>query len=289
MAGSGTGPYFWRSQGSGSSVAYKTPTAQTFLSTGSQTGWLFTVSGWTGTLAVGDTYTNNSNTYTVQGAQTNGTGQTLFMSGTGATSGGTLTKSVSASGPATITFSAKIATALYTTPTPTTPIYLRVRVVGGGGGGGGSGTGSPASGTVGNASWFGANLVLCNGGALGTAAGAGGLGGTVTITTITQLVSAPGSAGQNPDATSTTLNAFGGDGGAGVFAGAGLGGSAGGAGNSAIANSGSGGGGGGGGAASYAASGGGGAGGYAEAFISNPIASYPYIVGASAAGGRKTG
>ncbi len=129
------------SQGGGSTAmtwstvaGLSAPTEQIFTSTGTQTGWLFTVST-TSTLAVGDTYTNNSNTYTVQVALTAQSGQVLWMSGTGATSGTTLTRSAGA-GTASITFSAKVASATYTTPA--SALFLKVTGTGGGGGGGGT-------------------------------------------------------------------------------------------------------------------------------------------------------
>jgi hypothetical protein len=111
-------------------------TRQLFTSTGTQTGWLFSISAIGSTATVGAVYTNNSNNFTVVTSALAGS-TFLFASGTGATTGGTLTLS-SGSGPATITFSAKQALATYTTSTLAAAI--KVTVVGAGGGGGGCGT-----------------------------------------------------------------------------------------------------------------------------------------------------
>lgn len=255
---------------------------------GSQTGWVFTVSAWTGTLAIGDTYTNNAHTYTVQAAQTNGTGQTLFMSGTGATSGSTLTKAVSASGPATITFSATVATATYTTPTsPRSPIALRVRAVGGGGGGGGGGT-SGGTGTGGGLTLFGPVMVTASGGTGGTAGGTGfANGGTGAVTTVTALAAMQGGGGGNSSSDTTGTGQSGTQGGGSYFGGQGAGGSPVGGGQSGGPNTGGGGGGGGSNVTAAFAGGGGGSGGYAEAQISgaNILVTFPYAVSTTGAGG----
>lgn len=256
---------------------------------GSQTGWVFTVSGWTGTIVAGDTYTNNSNTYTAQTVtQTNGTGQTLFMSGTGATSGSTLTKAVSASGPATMTFSSKIATATYTTPTsPRSPIALRIRMVGSGGGGGGGGTGG-GTGTVGNASVFGPVMMLAQGGTGGDSGGTGfANGGSASVATITALITAQGGGGGNSSSDTAATGQSGTQGGGSYFGGQGAGGSPVAGGQSGGANTGGGGGGGGCNVTAAFAGGGGGAGGYAEAQASgaNLLATFPYAVATAASGG----
>lgn len=258
-------------------------------STGSQVGWLFTVTGWTGTIVAGDTYTNNGHTYTAQMAtQTNGSsGQTLFMSGTGATSGTTLTKAVSASGPATITFSANLATALYTTPTSPSPLYLEVYAYGGGGGGSGTGTsgvGAPGSGLT---TFFGANVLTAPGG-VGQTSTIGGSGGSApTVSGATSLDAYVGSAGGNCQGTTTSTNTNGADGAASVLGGAGVGGSPASTGGAAVTNSGSGGGGAGGGAAGFTCGGGGSAGSYIRAFMAgaNMLASFPYAIGTGGAGG----
>lgn len=187
------------------------PTVQSFVATGSQTGWGFTVSSANAT--VGATYTNNSNTYTVLSTIASGT--LLFVSGTGATSGGTLTKATG-SGDATITFSSKVASATYTTPGNV--LSLKVTLVGGGGSGGGgnvvitnnvgggggggastcivyitspaasypyvigtggSGPASATNGNVGLPSYFNAQTYIAGGGAAGTYSGGGGAPGGI--------------------------------------------------------------------------------------------------------------
>lgn len=194
-SGSNANPTFRALVSADLSPGYIVPTIQKFTSTGSQTGWLFTVTGWTGTIVAGDTYTNNGHTYTAQAVtQTNGSsGQTLFMSGTGATSGGTLTKATSASGPATITFSATLATATYTSPANV--LYIRLRALGGGGGGSGSGTTGAGNGVSGTSTFFGANAVIATGGIGGLYESTSGIGGTCTLGTAIGLALAGGYGG----------------------------------------------------------------------------------------------
>lgn len=261
------------------------PTSQKFLATGTQTGWLFTIST-SSTVAVGDTYTNNSNTYTVQGALTAQSGQVLYMSNAAATSGATLTRATGA-GTSSITFSATMATATYTTPAST--LYIKVREVGGGGGGAGSASsandgGTGASGTV---TAFGANLLTANGGTGGSKT-AGGTGGANTIGTgPVSLLNLTGGTGSGPTISVAGAACGGGMGANSPLGGAGLGSNtSSGVGQDAITNSGSGAGG----AASHGGTvvnggTGGGAGGYIEARISTPAASYPYLVGGGGAGG----
>lgn len=134
--------YFFRSGGSGSLTA---PTKQAFSSTGTQSGLLFTISTST-TCAVGDTYTNNGNTYTVLNALSAVSGQVLYMSGTGGTSGATLTRATGA-GTASVTFSANITLATYTLPAGTK--WIKVTLIGGGGGGGGTASTAASAGTGG--------------------------------------------------------------------------------------------------------------------------------------------
>lgn len=284
----------------GNATALKAPTYQIFTSTGTQTGWLFTVTGWTGTIVAGDTYTNNGNTYTAQmPSQTNGgSGATLFMSGTGTTSGTTLTKATSASGPATITFSATAVTASYTVPSSPTPLYIEVEVQGSGGGGGGSGS-SAVSGSAGNQTYFGANITSVGGGGAadggssadpGSAGGGGGVATTTTNTAttgVTFILSLVGNSG-------SMATTFGGSGNSG--AGGGLGGASifGGVGtptfqsapNATTANSGSGGSGA---AASDYPGGGGGSGAYVKLQMNTAAYSggstFPYIVGTGGSGG----
>ena len=269
---------------SGNTAVLKTPTIQTFTSTGTQTGWLFTVSSWTGTIVAGDTYTNNGHTYTAQMiTQTNGTGQTLFMTGPGGTSGSTLTKSSSASGPATITFSAEVATATYTTPTNPSPLYLGIKIVGGGGGGGGGGTGSPVNGSTGTNSYFGPNILTANAGLGGANNGAGGTGGTASIGTATGNCNSGGYGGPPSDGSTSGFGA-GGIGGVNIFGGAGTGQLAQ-AGVVAIANTGAGGGGGGGSGLNSYPGAGGGASGFCDVLITSPASTYPYVIGGGGAGG----
>ncbi len=259
--------------------ALTNPTLTQLISTGTQTGWLFTIST-SSTVAVGDTYTNNSNTYTVQGALTATSGQVLYMSGTGATSGTTLTRSAG-SGTSSITFSTKLATATYTTPSPA-PLYIKVTVVGGGGGGGGSGTPGASAGTVGKDSFFGANLLSAlrggagNNGSTGAAGDPAGVG--IPGAGVLLLFNSGGGSGSPGQAIVATT--AGGIGGSSYLAGGGRGGTVGGGGGNAQTNSGAGGGG----ASSGSGSGGGGggaAGGTMSGIITgaNLISSFPYIVG----------
>jgi hypothetical protein len=275
---------------------FKALTVQAFTSTGTQTGWLFTISTST-TCAVGDTYTNNGNTYTVQGALSAQSGAVLFMSGTGATSGTTLARSAG-SGTSSVTFSTKIATATYTTPSSPSPVYLEIIQVGGGGGGSGSGTVTGTAATSGTASYFGANIVTTNGGALGSFNGSGGIGGTASVGSAgTQLFAIAGTGGSGSAADGSTgvgVSQAGGAGGPSILSGAGgapgAAGTTGLAGIAAAANSGSGGSGGSCGNTNASFSGGGGgAGGGASAIIAAPAASYPYAIGAAgSAGGAGT-
>ena len=268
---------------SGNTSALKAPTFQSFTSTGTQTGWQFSVTSANAT--VGATYTNNSNTYTVQGTISAGT--TLYMSGTGATSGSTLTKS-SGTGDATITFSSKLATATYTTPTGPSPLYLKVRIVGGGGGGSNSGTAAgTTSGGNGTSSVFGANLIVCGGGQGGVwNSGYGGSGGTASLGTGPSGLAIVGQngGGFSENLTSSATNLAGGYGGNAPFFNGGGSGQANGTGQAGVTNTGGGGAGGGtGGAASTLSGAGGGGGGFVEAYISSPASSYPYIIGSGGA------
>ncbi len=276
------------------SIFNNVPTVQRFTATGTQTGWLFTIST-SSNVAVGDTYTNNSNTFTVEGALTAQSGQVLFMSGTGSTSGTTLTRATG-SGTSSITFSVKVATAHYTVPS-TAPVYLRFRVVGAGAGGGGSGT-SGNNGSVGTTSAFGANIGTCfggTGGGGGTSSleGAGGAGGGYTFGATASILKIMGISGQAglaaPVAAAFGNNATvcisGSGGGSHLSKGAtgikitiGVDG---------FANTGEGGGGGGGAGGVCYPAGGGGAGGYVEGLIMSPVANatYPYVIGTGGAGG----
>lgn len=263
--------------------ALAAPTIQKFTSTGTTTGWLFTIST-SSTVAVGDTYTNNGNTYTVLGALTAQTGQVLFTSGASAPlSSGTLTRATGA-GTASITFTASTALATYTPPTNPAPLWIEIEMVGGGGaGGGGSTSGSGGSGT---SSLFGANILSAsgglgggnfNGGTSGGAA-AGGGGATVNSPAISRIAMTGSTSAAGFTNSATTTTPSGSQGAAGPWGGAGNGGAALTAGGSAAANSGSGGGGQGATSGTGSAAGGG-AGGYLKAVISNPATTYPYCIG----------
>ena len=264
----------------GNTNILKAPTQTVLTSTGSVTGELFTTSSANAT--VGATYTNNSNTYTV--LQTISSGTTLFMSGTGATSGSTLTKA-SGTGDATITFSNAQAMATYTTPTSPSPIYLEIEAVGGGGGGAASASvGSPAPGTT---TAFGTNLIVCGGGGAGTST-TGATGGTAAVNSPASGIAVTGAPGQGATVnTNSSASSGGGQGGGSPFGGAGGGAGPNGSGTSASTNSGSGGGGAG--QTTSASSGsGGGAGGYVRALVTAPSATYFYTIGAGGAGGSST-
>lgn len=261
--------------------ALTAPVVTKFTATGTTTGYLFTVTSANAT--VGATYTNNGNTYTVQGTIASGT--QLFCSQAAAPqASGTLTKSAG-SGDATITFSSARATATYTPSTSPAPLYIRVRAVGPGGGGGGSGSaGGGTAGTAGSApTVFGPNLVSCGagGGGASSGAGIGGTGGAAAATGLTGIVVDGGYGSNGPNAAT----GWGGNGGVSFFGGAGQGGSFS-AGNALAAKANSGSGGGGGGSnISIVSGGGGGAGGFVDVSITSVSTSYPYAVGTKGAGG----
>ena len=163
--------------------------------------------------------------------------------------------------------------------TPANVAYLEVTIIGGGGGGGGGGA-TGASGVVGGNSQFGG--WIAGGGNFGGAGGAGP-GGAPSGTTPTWAVVG----GTGNSANNATSYATGGGGGNSSLGGAGGGGAPpSGAGYYAQTNTGSGGGGG---AATSNASGNGGGGGGAGAtvfvLITNPAASYSYLIGAAGTGG----
>lgn len=259
------------------------PTVQKFLSTGSTTGYLFTVTSANAT--AGATYTNNGNTYTVLKTIT---GETrLFTSQASAPqSSGTLTKS-GGTGDTTITFSSALATGTYTTPTSPSPLYISIRAVGGGGGSSGSGTAGAGDGGDGGDTVFGpvtagggkkGQWTTSPGGAGGSASlgagpigialtgGSGSGGGTVSSSGILMI----GAAGGN--------SALGGGGGGGGFSTlTGMAGSTNtGGGGGAAATS----------AANSIAGSSGGGGGFIDALILSPLDStYSYAVGAAGSAG----
>lgn len=164
-----------------------------------------------------------------------------------------------------------------TMSTGNTPVQIKIRMIGGGGGGS---CGAPGPGGNGGASSF-FSVVASSGiggtycAALPCPASSGGTGGLGTAS----LRIRGGWGGISFDASGQTIN--GGDGGIGVFGGAGQGGIPNvPTGIAAVPNSG----GGGGGCASQEPGSGGGAGEYVEIIITSPSASYPYVVGAGGVG-----
>lgn len=228
------------------------PTITRLTSTGTTTGYFFTVTSANAT--VGATYTNNGNTFTV--LSTISAGTQLFCSGALApTASGTLTKATG-TGDATITFSANQAMATYTTPA--NAVRLKIRQVAGGGGGGG--------GTAGGFTLFGTALFICGGGSNGATAQTAGAGGTPTVGTLPSGATAfslnGGGGGMGAQNTQDTY----GVGGSSAFGGGG----------SSVSNGAPNTGGGGGGGP--VRGGGGGAGSYIEGTIPNPVATYYYAV-----------
>jgi hypothetical protein len=274
----------WQVAGAGGFIQ---PTVQKFLTTGTTTGYLFTVTSANAT--VGATYTNNGNTYTVLGTISAGT-QLFTSQPLAPTASGTLTKA-SGTGDATITFSANTPLGTYTTPANVA--FIRIQMIAGGGGGGasGTGTGGASNGTAGGTTVFGSNLLVANGGAGtpgGSGAASGGAGGTASLGSGPIGIALTGGYGGGPQVESSAGEFLaGGGGGVSPFGGAGT--------SSynanalpAIANTGSGGAGGttsavGG---QYAA-GGGGVGGYIDCILQNPGggSTFPYCIGAAGAGG----
>jgi hypothetical protein len=268
------------------------PTRQKFTSTGTTAGRIFTITA--GNATVGATYTNNGQTFTV--LSTIAAGTTLFASGAGTPlASGTLTKA-SGTGDATLTFSASIATAAYTTPANVK--WLRVRLCAAGSGGTGSGLAAGTNSTAGGPTYFGADLLKAIGGGAVTGGynpgGAGGTGGSIGAGATGDITA--GQAGDTGQYTATGnqyLNS--GRGGSNAFQGGGAAVGNAGTGIAGTANTGGGGSGGGGFITAGAVSGsGGGAGEYIEAIISNPLTINGgvmyYAVGTGgAAGGAGTG
>lgn len=267
------------------------PTIQKLLSTGTTTGYLFTIST-SSTVAVGDTYTNNGNTYTVLGALSAQSGQVLFMSQAAAPlASGTLTRATGA-GTASITFTSEIALATYTKPTSPAPLYIKVTMVGGGGGGGASSTASDgATGAAGTGSFFGSNLLSAggglggHGGSTGASEPGGGTGGSASLGTGPIGLAINGNGGNYGWNMIVNQYAPGGAGAPSALGGAaqmpflGLP-------SNAAANSGAGGGGAGiNTGTNQQSGGGGGSGGFVSATILSPSATYPYLVGSGGAGG----
>ena len=272
----------WNSVGSNwQALSFKAPTQQTFLIGVPTAYYTFTTSALSSQVVAGAVYTNNGTSFgVIYTANTGATTVVAYASAGGTPTGsGTLTFS-SGTGPATITFSASPANGTYQLPTNPSPLYLRVKLVGGGSGGSGSGT-SPGNGGAGANTTF--STFLTAGGGAATSGTIGGLGGTNTVSTGTAVVNVAGSAGGG---ASDAVNANGQAGGASFFGGSGKGGSggAGTTGSAGAANSGGGGGGAGTGA-TISAGGGGGSGGYIEYLVTNPSATYTFVVGVGGTAG----
>lgn len=259
------------------------PTIQKFTSTGSTTGYRFTITS--GSATAGATYTNNGNTYTVLATIASQT--TLFCSQASAPqASGTLTKS-SGIGDATIAFSVAVALATYTPAANV--LYIRVKMVGGGGGGGGGGGAGAGTGGTGGTTTFGSNLLVANGGTGGTNAASSvngnGAGGSASLGSGPIGTALSGGNGGPANSNNTGDISMGSFGASSPFGGAGNPAANTSGGGSAIANTGSGGGGAGGPAASYSGCGGG-AGGFIDALISAPAATYPYVIATAGTGGN---
>lgn len=266
----------------GGSSSFVAPTIQRFLSTGTGTGSLFTVTSANAT--IGATYTDvNSIVLTV--LNTISAGTLLFMSGFDplGTPSGTLTKA-SGTGDATITFTAVEKLGTYTTPVSPTPLYLEIEMSGGGGGGGGNGTSGGSSGGPGGITTFGTSLLIANGGAaglLGTTVGGGmgGAGGTATINSGPTGISITGGSGDDLSDVSGASGTGGGDNALGGGAGQGNP-------TAKVGSSNTGGGGGGAvGSSTLNGGGGGGAGGYIKTLITSPSGTYFYTVGVAGTAG----
>lgn len=273
---------FWRGDGTwatpsgGSSTTFFAPVAQRF-GAGSGTynePYVFVISS--GSATANATYTNNSITFTVYATVSSAT--LIYLSGSGApTASGTLTKT-SGTGDATLTFSAFKA-----------PLSIEVLLAGGGGGGGGAGTGGAANGSQGNNSTFGSSLLTASSGGGGQInGGSPGAGGAITVNSpAIDIGSFAGGPGGNVAALALASGGIGGN----NMLGGGSGGCNGNnsqTANAAAANTGSGGGGGGGGSANSGGAGGGAAGAI-RALLSNPSATYSYVVGTGGAGGGPAG
>lgn len=274
----GSSPTYW----SNYALAQRTaPTVQKFTSTGTTSGYLFTVTSANAT--VGAVYTNNGHSFTVLGTIAGGT--QLYTSGTLApTATGTLTKS-SGTGDATITFS--LATALATYTTPANALYLKVTMVGGGGGGGCAGNTNGNAGTI---SVFGTSLLTASGGGAGLAAQTGGTGGAASLGTALGVAYTGASGESGSSWTVTGSSSISGPrGGSTPLGGAGPGGLGAGAAPAAVANTGSGGGGGGSTSTTIATGGAGGAGGFVHAILTSPSSTYYYAVGTGGTGSSGAG
>jgi len=263
------------------------PTVTNLTTTGTTTGYLFTVTSANAT--VGATYTNNGHTFTVLATIASGT--QLYCSGALAPlSSGTLTKS-GGTGDATIAFSAALALATYTAPSSPAPLYLEIDIVGGGAGAFGSGSSSGSTPGAGTQTIFGTGLIICPGGGIGSYGSTPGLGGAAPTIGAGPIVvhTMKGGDGQGSTyASSAGTEPCGGMGGSNPIGPAGGGGPYGASGNVGTGY-GSGGGGAGATTAALYTGGGGGSGAFARVIIASPSATYYYAVGTAGAGGSAGG
>lgn len=291
----GTSGQFLGSNGSSppAFTSFRVPTQQRITSSTSfvNNSWIFIISTST-TCAVGDTYTNNGNTFTVTYALSAQSGEVFFATSPGSPTGsGTLTRATG-SGTTSITFTATVGGYMeYITPTSPVPLYLSVKMVGVGGGGAGSGS-AGGTGATGSTTLFGVGLLQANGGVGGVNNSAlGGIGGTATITSPAFGSVWQGGGGSGGSTQAGTNYVIGGAGGNGIFGG---GGAAAGSSNTnpggaGVSNTGGGGGGGNGTTAGVFAGAGGGAGGGIAAIIPTPGLKYPCIVFNPFTGGGTAG
>lgn len=175
--------------------------------------------------------------------------------------------------------------------TPVGVSYLEIEMAGGGAGGGGSGTtgGGGGAGSAGGNTMFGTSLLTANGGSAGSWNAGPPDGGSFTVSAPAidygSIAGSSGGVGFYVP-SGTDVSPHGGGGGVSCLGGAGSSGYNGGSASAAQTNSGSGGGGGGAGnTASMITGNGGGAGACVKAALKNPVASYPYSVGAGGSGG----
>lgn len=261
----------------GSKISFTRPSGARLTSTGTATGYMFTITS--GSATQGATYTNNGNTYTVVATIASST--RLFCTQASAPqASGTLTKTAG-TGDSSITFSAAVAFATYILPVPA-PNWLIVEGVGAGGGGGGSGSGSNGSGgNGGDTVWGPGSIIFGGGGGVSAAGGTNTIDGSfITLSDWPGMVGSTGGTHGSSAACllpggAAGLSPYGGGGQAGTGTGAagkantGSGGAAGGIGiiNSGITGR------------------GGSSGGFAKVLINNPSATYIYIIPAGGAAG----
>jgi hypothetical protein len=226
-------------------------------------------------------YSSATNTLSKLAGNTSSTLKVFTQTGTGTVSAApawstvTVTHTLLTSGSGT-----------YNVPAGCKQIY--VRMIGAGGGGGPSGTGANVDGGTGGSTTFGTNSA--GGGPGGASSNAttfasGPVGGSNTTTLGTIIMSLVGSGGNSGSAggTTPTANGTSGTGGAGPWGGAG--GSVKGSTNGRAGTAWGAGGAGGGGTATVFPGPGGAAGSYIEFFITAPLSSYSYAIGAAGTAG----